>query len=187
MIYANTDGSLIGFGMDALRRSRPNVSIPDNPSAADLAHLGVVDVEEPLRPSDTPLDRYRATTTLVNGEVVASWVADSVADRAAGLAAWRDQLVSAVKAEAARRIEARVPPWKQRNLIAFAVDMADKRIGGGQMTPVERQQYDAAKTVWAWVRSVRTASDAIETRIQSMTDTEAGVFNVETAFEWPTT
>jgi hypothetical protein len=69
-----------------------------------------------------------------------------------------------VKREANRRIEAIAPVWKQLNAVRAA------------------KQNDP---LFAAVDALRAASDAIEARLVTMTDAEAGAFDVATASEWP--
>ena len=66
-----------------------------------------------------------------------------------------------VKAEAGRRIVARYPEWKQRNMTARAVELL--HIQASQpWTPEEQAEADALQAAWAWIASVRAASDVLE-------------------------
>lgn len=65
-----------------------------------------------------------------------------------------------VKAEARRRILARLPEWKQANLTARGVELLRK--GEASWTAQELAEADGIHAVWDWVKSVRLASDAIE-------------------------
>jgi hypothetical protein len=67
----------------------------------------------------------------------------------------------AVKAEAARRIVAILPEWKQRNLTAQAAILAEK--GRANWTADELAAWEAGAALWARVAAIRAASDAIET------------------------
>jgi hypothetical protein len=69
---------------------------------------------------------------------------------------------AAVKGEARARILARFPEWKQANMTARGVELQDIWRLGGSWTEQEQAEADALNAVWAWIKSVRAASDAIE-------------------------
>jgi hypothetical protein len=69
---------------------------------------------------------------------------------------------AAVKVEARNRILARFPEWKQANLTARGVELQDIWRLNGAWTAQEQAEADALNAVWAWIKSVRAASDAIE-------------------------
>ena len=176
-IYAHDDGTLIGEGMDALRRTFPNVSIPDDPTEHMLESIGAVALSDDGRPSDTPLDRYRPATEKVGDAVVLSWVADSVADRTAALAEWKDLLIESAKAEANRRILAILPEWKQRNYTARAVEkVADGEVGD--------DEWNAMSAAWTAIKAVRVASDAVEAEIATITEQQAAQYDVAASPLW---
>ena len=177
-IYAHDDGTLIGEGMDALRRTFPNVSIPDDPTQQMLESIGAVVLNDDGRPSDTPLDRYRPSTRKDGDSVVLSWIADSVADRPAALAIWKDRLIESAKAEANHRILAILPEWKQRNYTARAVEkVANSEVGD--------DEWNVMQTAWVQIKAVRVASDAIEVEIAALTEEQAGQYDVGTNPFWP--
>lgn len=68
--------------------------------------------------------------------------------------------IAAVKAEAYRRITAICPEWKQRNLTAQASILADK--GRDAWTDDETAAWEAGEAIWADIKALRAASDAIE-------------------------
>jgi ribosomal protein L27 len=72
-----------------------------------------------------------------------------------------------VKVEAARRIEAAYPVWKQVNAIR------------GQRPPAD------AAAGFAKIDAIRAASDALEARIAALPDADAGQVDVASAPEWP--
>lgn len=65
-----------------------------------------------------------------------------------------------VKAEAARRILAIIPEWKQRNLTARAAELAKK--GEADWTQAEADEWAAGQALWDQVKAIRAKSDAIE-------------------------
>jgi hypothetical protein len=67
-----------------------------------------------------------------------------------------------VKAEAARRILARFPDWKQRNMNAQAIALLQSLILNGSLTAEEQALSDSLNAAWAAVSAIRAASDAIE-------------------------
>lgn len=70
--------------------------------------------------------------------------------------------IAAIKTEAARRIIDRYPEWKQRNMIARGVELIN--IGAANWTETEQAEADALDASWAWIKSVRLASNALESR-----------------------
>lgn len=65
-----------------------------------------------------------------------------------------------VKAEAYRRIIAICPEWKQRNLTAQAVLLAEK--GRSNWTDEEQAAWDAGEVIWSQISAIRAASDVLE-------------------------
>lgn len=70
--------------------------------------------------------------------------------------------VQDVKDEARRRILAVYPEWKQANMTARGVELTRKLAQGDAWTEAEEADAEALQDAWGWIRSVRTASDAIE-------------------------
>ena len=66
-----------------------------------------------------------------------------------------------VKAEAGRRIVARYPEWKQRNMTARGVELLHIQTSE-PWTPEEQAEADALQAAWDWIASVRAASDILE-------------------------
>lgn len=88
-------------------------------------------------------------------DMSAQEIADMEADWAANAPKADD-----VKAEARRRILARLPDWKQANMTARGVELLRK--GEVNWTPQEQAEADAITAAWDWVKAVRLASDDIE-------------------------
>jgi hypothetical protein len=182
MIYTTTDGTFIGFGLHALREHIYPNTIPQNPSASDYAHFGVVEVAEPSRPGDTFANTYELDIT----DGVASWVATRRpdADIASRMVEWRANTIKEVKAEANRRILDRMPDFKQRNYIAFNLEMERKERKGEVLTPTELATIAFTEGEWEFAKAIRSASNVIEAEIALLTDAEAGVFDVENHPLW---
>lgn len=66
---------------------------------------------------------------------------------------------AAVKFEAGRRILEKYPQWRQVNMLARSVELTRK---GVALTAEEQAEAASLEAAWAWIKSVRTASDAIE-------------------------
>lgn len=98
---------------------------------------------------------------------------------------WVERKKKETKAEAGRRILARLPDFKQRNYLAFSLEMTRIEAAGSSLTQKQAAMLAFVQGEWDWAQSVRSASDAIEARIDAMTDAEAGVFDVSAAEEWP--
>lgn len=79
---------------------------------------------------------------------------------AAAIAALPDPLVSAVKAEAARRILAIAPEWKQRNMTARGVELLS--LGRENWSQTDIDEAAAMQVVWSRIKAVRAASNALE-------------------------
>ncbi len=72
-----------------------------------------------------------------------------------------------VKEEAYRRIVAIMPEWKQRNLIARAGEIINRKLDGNA-TQAELDELAQIQTLWDQVKAIRAASDQIESEIQSL-------------------
>jgi hypothetical protein len=70
--------------------------------------------------------------------------------------------VEMVKAEAGKRILVRYPQWKQANMTARMVELNKIRASVGSWTAGEQIEVDVIQSAWDWVKSVRSASDALE-------------------------
>lgn len=53
------------------------------------------------------------------------------------------------------------PEWKQRNMLARSVELADKK-GSGPLTPDEIAEENAMRAVWAQIKEIRRKSDLAE-------------------------
>ena len=67
-----------------------------------------------------------------------------------------------VKAEAARRITALFPDWKQRNMVARGLELLNARMSDKGWTAAEATEAAEMQAAWDWIKSVRAASEAIE-------------------------
>jgi len=116
------------------------------------AELAAVGLFKPV-PAVVP-DGYEVTATnvaLVDG-VVSEVVTTAL------IVATRQQ----VKEEAARRILAIFPEWKQRNMNAQATAILQARVLNGSLTAEEQALSDSLNAAWAAVSAIRLASDTLE-------------------------
>lgn len=98
-------------------------------------------------------------TIMRNGEAV-PLDADDPALAAAGVdPGWR---TARIKAEAARRIAARYPLWRQQNMTARGVELQDVWRRDGQWTVEEAAEAAALQAAWTWIKAVRAHSGALE-------------------------
>lgn len=74
----------------------------------------------------------------------------------------RAQNIAAIKAAAGVVITARLPEWRQRNLLARQLELQDKLLAAGSLTTAEQSEADAMRTEWEWCKAVRTTSDQAE-------------------------
>ena len=117
----------------------------------------------------------RQVTNLSTGKTeTKTLTAKEVTDRAAdeALSASKEELSRPVrvKQEARKRILAKYPEWKQQNLTARAVELVELKHDNTTWTGPEETEADVIKAVWNWVKSVRTASDALEAQNPVPTD-----------------
>lgn len=103
--------------------------------------------------------------------------------------ALRAAAVAAVKAEASARILAAFPMWKQMNLNARATELTNALAANGAYTEAEAIEALRLQAVWAWIRSVRAASDAIEAALAQASPAELEAFDAAAPAEgfgaWP--
>ena len=67
-----------------------------------------------------------------------------------------------IKAEAQRRILSIAEEWKQRNMIAQGVEYLNILQSGGTLTVEQERQAAENLSVWAKIKVIRDASNAIE-------------------------
>ncbi len=68
----------------------------------------------------------------------------------------------AVKNEARRRILEVYPEWMQANMTARAVELQDLYRQNDELTPEQQAEQNALLAAWAWIKGIRTFSNAIE-------------------------
>jgi len=83
----------------------------------------------------------------------------------------QSKLTPNVKAEAAKRILALMPEWRQRNVIA-------------DLSSTNSDTKSAAETEWAKVTAIRTKSNEIEESIATMSDEEILNFDASDDAHW---
>ena len=109
-------------------------------------------VEEQPRPAENDLETLTAQQVVNGNKVVVQW---SAARRPL------EKQLMAVKKEARRRILARYPDWKQANMTARGVELVNLKTERA-WSAEEQAEADALQAAWDWVKSVRSASNAIE-------------------------
>jgi hypothetical protein len=67
----------------------------------------------------------------------------------------------AVKNECGRRIYTPFPQWRQANYTARATELVLAKTNGA-LTQAETDELAALQAAWAWIKSVRAASDVLE-------------------------
>ena len=72
-----------------------------------------------------------------------------------------------VKRECARRILAIASEWKQRNLIARALELTRKEITADGLSAAENEEVATIQAVWDRISALRTASDTLEADVAS--------------------
>ena len=74
-----------------------------------------------------------------------------------------DQCANAIKAIAGQVIISIAPEYKQRNMLAVSVEVADAK-AQGTATAEQIAQSEAIRAVWAKITAVRAKSDELETQ-----------------------
>lgn len=152
---------------------RANISIGKRTNTDALAARGVYRVFHEQR--DAPAASYAHAKTPVkeNGSYTLA-ARDLTAEESDALKAG---LIAETKAEANRRILAILPEWKQRNYTARAVE----KVAAGE---VGDDEWNAMSAAWTAIKAVRVASDAIEAEIATLTDEQAGQYDVAASPLW---
>jgi hypothetical protein len=92
-------------------------------------------------------------------DAIQLWIAEgNIPDLADAIVITKDM----IKAEARRRILEKYPEWKQANMTARMVELNKIRASVGSWTAGEQIEVDVIQSAWDWVKSVRSASDALE-------------------------
>ena len=96
----------------------------------------------------------------------------------------KTEQINQIKAKAGQVINAEMPDWKQSNMISRAVELVDKKTTSN-LNNTEKTEEAALKAAWAWVKSVRTYSDNMETAVKNgePVNIEVGMINYNGS--WP--
>ena len=161
-IYLTTEGQTIGLGTQSLRKHF-NATIPDPPKPSDLAFLNVVCADVPPEPKSIDTT-YTLSATVVDGVAVVKWVGTPRApeDTKQRREEWNTQSVRQVKAEAGRRIDAIAPLWKQMNAA----------------------RENPSDAIFSEIDVIRKKSNMIEAHLDTLTDAEAGAYDIENSPIW---
>ena len=95
----------------------------------------------------------------------------------------RESLKIKTKAEAQRRIYAIAPQWRQANMTARAMELAEKRLNQKALTQAELDEIASGFGLWNKIKTIRTASDLIEADIDATPDPAS--FDVARSTRWP--
>lgn len=101
-----------------------------------------------------------STGVTTNVDLTPDEESGALARAAAADAAWQAARPDRIRDEAARRILARYPIWRQMNMTARGVDLMRK--GEAAWQPAEAAEAAALQGAWDWIKAVRAASNAIE-------------------------
>jgi hypothetical protein len=161
-IYLTAEGETIGLGTQSLRKHF-NATIPDPPKPSDLAFLGVKWADVPPEPKSIDT-AYTLSATVVDGVAVVKWVGAprSSKDTQQRREEWDTQSASQVKAEAGRRIDAIASWWKQINVA----------------------RENPSDPIFSKIDDVRKKSDQIEAHLATLTDAEAGAYDIQNSPLW---
>lgn len=148
------------YTISDLKKDHPNVSFPEPLTADVLAKFNVVEV----LPTDQPLKSW---SEIIKEGVPAydaltdAWKQTWIINSAPDLDTARQQEVARIKESAFKDIVARWPEWKQRNMIADALEKLVAQLQALNVnidTSVAQEAIDA----WDWIKQRRAQSDAEE-------------------------
>jgi len=92
----------------------------------------------------------------------------------------KDNLVKAVKVEAAERILKVAPEWKQRNSSAEMAELSVK----DSLSEDEQSVWNSHVAMWGSIKAIRSKSDEIEAVIVGLSDDEVSKFDVSEETLW---
>ena len=96
-------------------------------------------------------------------------------------------VIAEIKMHAREIILARYPEWKQANMTARSVELTEKLASGTALTVDEQGEIAAMKNVWAWIKTIRTASNEREAAINAFVAASdyAGILSYDWRTGWP--
>lgn len=138
-----------------------NFSLSRNVADAGFPHYGihpVTEIERPTVDKRTQAVRRDTSPALVDGVWVSGWAVS--ARPQADIDAYDAKMRARIKEEAARRILAIAPEWKQRNITARMLELTQVPVANrtGEMLT----EINAARAIWAAVR--KFASGRMQSR-----------------------
>lgn len=120
------------------------------------------------------------------------WIADDEAAVQAIIDAYPASSTAApviveIKTRAREIILGLYPDWKQANMTARSVELTEKLASGVALTAGEQVELDAMKGVWAWIKTIRQASDEREAAINALVAASdfAGILAYDWRTGWP--
>ena len=170
------------YSFNQMKKDHPNISFPNEPER-QYPKFGVLNVI----PADAPtyfreIEKLNDTVQNISGSWTQVWTSSSIDYDETEV---RANIIANVKAEANSRIVARVPEWKQRNYLAYSLEMTRKEAAGTTLTAQESATMTFIEGEWAYAISVRAASDTIEGLLAVMTVREALSVDIANHPEWP--
>lgn len=80
--------------------------------------------------------------------------------------------IKEIKDKAYRIIVYEHPEWKQRNMIARAVELNDKQMESNGLEPSEVDEKIQMKNIWQWIKNIRSQSNQMENEINLLTNVQ---------------
>lgn len=156
-------------------------NLRDELADAGINDVGVIRVTTRRRVDGVVLkNQPRALVVEGVGEEAREAV-ESVLESHSTLEELRAGITGDLKREAGRRILTRIPDWKQRNYLAFSLEMTRK----GTVTPEEQGKLNFIEGEWLWVQSVRDKSDELEAVISTADEETLDSFDPRADDHWP--
>lgn len=96
-------------------------------------------------------------------------------------------IIAEIKMHAREIILTRYPEWKQANMTARSVELTEKLASGTALTVDEQGEIAAMKNVWAWIKTIRVASNEREAAINAFVAASdyAGILSYDWRTGWP--
>ena len=157
MIYAKiVDGAIV---------SRETKYAPTSKNASDGGPAWRPLEELPKPQYDEHTQTLERVETIETARVLITWVAQEW-----DLATAKSARIDAINAEAGNKIVAVMPEYKQRNALALGLEMATTYGADPASWPsAEQAVYAAASAKWAFIKSIRDASNTAVAAVNSAT------------------
>ena len=185
LIKINEDGSVqYPYTVQQAREDFPNVSFAVSFPSSGAPEMGIHVVHSTPRPGDPRVHNVsEAEPVLVDGEYHQAWAEPAMKPQGE-IDAFIASKVESIKKEANRRIVERMPEWKQRNYLAYSLEVTRRSVAGNPNTSEEDATIAFIEGEWAFAKAVRSASDALESYILGIDPVSAASVDITDEVHW---